>query len=357
VFYKESAMSGKGGKAGGGISAGSFVFKANIGAELNSNTNTTSKKAISLPITPQTLVSYFGEMHAIWVIEDFHKMDAEEKTKLSQVMKIFMDQSSQYKTLKIIAVGAVNTAREVVQYDPEMKNRVAEIQVPLMTIEELEEIIKKGNKILNFSFSNEVIRRIANYSSGLASVTHQLSLLICESEEIKQTLRVDKKADDKTLDVAIDEYINEHADSLKLIYDTATTCKHRRKFDRPEEILKAILNNKKDTSTIREISKHISKKYPDYKDNNLRKYVNELTTSERGEILRYDKDSDTYFFSTPFLKAYCFCKLDKKYEASMITTLQMLENLKTTLHEKLEEEYNQFLDEFYDDAPAYFDDD
>ncbi len=174
--------------------------------------------------TFQTLAKYFGEANAIWIIEDFHKINTEEKTKLSQVMKIFMDMSEKYNSVKIIALGAVNTAREVVQYDPEMRNRVAEIHIPLMSKDELQEIIQVGTKLLNFAFSKDVSEKIAIYSCGMASVTHQLSLLICENEEVETTLNVDRKADDKSLDVAIDEYISETSDSLKHIYDIAVKC-------------------------------------------------------------------------------------------------------------------------------------
>ena len=43
-----------------------------------------------------------------------------------------MDKSADYPYLKIIALGAVNTGREVVEYDTEMRNRVSEIEVTLM---------------------------------------------------------------------------------------------------------------------------------------------------------------------------------------------------------------------------------
>ncbi len=356
VFYDESAEFDDGGKTGGGISASYFGLKANLSAEVNSNKKIKSKKAVILPITPQTLAKYFGEANALWIVEDFHKIDINEKTKLSQVMKIFMDQSVQYKSLKIIAIGAVGTAREVVQYEPEMKNRVAEIEVPLMIIKELEEIIIKGNELLNFTFSEDMTEKIATYSSGLASVTHQLSLLICENEEVEQTLAIDKTANDKTLEIAIDEYVNENSDSLKHIYYSAIACKNRRRYEKPEEILGAILKSKKDALSIKDISNFIKKKYSNFTDKHLRKYVHELTTSERGEILRNDKDSDTFYFSTPFLKAYCYCVVDKKYDDSIITKAQLLENLKNTLHKELEEEYDKFLDEFYNDSPAYLDD-
>lgn len=76
-----------------------------------------------------------------WVIEDFHKVEESEKMKLSQAMKIFMDCGTDYPELKIIALGAAQTARQVVEYDDEMRNRISEIEVLLMEDDEIHQII------------------------------------------------------------------------------------------------------------------------------------------------------------------------------------------------------------------------
>ena len=342
VFFEQSKENSKGSKISGGIIANYLALKATINSEINSSSHFRSKRAVDLPITPQTLAEYLGNINACWVIEDFHKMEPNEKTKLSQAMKIFMDLSKDYHRLKIIAVGAVNTAREVVQYDAEMKDRIAEIYVPLMTDDELQEIVIKGNQLLNFNFSKDVTEKISLYSSGLASVTHQISLLICENEEIFETCKPDRKADDKSFDVAIDEYVHENSDSLKHIYDQATKCKYKRNYDNPEVILTAILQNKKDEQTIREIADSIKRKNKDYKDNNLRKYVNELTMTERGEILRYNSDADTYSFSNPFIKVFSICSLNKNDNSSIITKAQIIEELKSTMAQELIDARKQF---------------
>ena len=79
----------------------------------------------------------------------------------------------------------------------------------------------------------------------------------------------------------------------------------------PEKILKAILELEKDTFSIVDISQKFSEQILNYKTNNLRKYVMQLTTSERGEILRYNKNADNFSFSNPFLRGYCHIHLIK----------------------------------------------
>lgn len=106
--------------------------------------------------TPQMLARLLGGAECCWVLEDFHKMESTEKVKLAQIMKVFMDMADAYRNLKIIAIGAVGSARQAVEADAEMKNRVSEIFVPLMSDEEIGQIIQKGQDLLNFSMNINV---------------------------------------------------------------------------------------------------------------------------------------------------------------------------------------------------------
>src|SRR5690606_1084042 len=107
-----------------------------------------------------------------------------EKQALSQLMKVFMDLSDDYSDLKIIALGAVDTARQVIDYDKEMRNRVSEIQVSLMTEDEIEAIITKGENALNIKFNPKIKKLISRHSNGLPSVCHHFCLNMCIAASI-----------------------------------------------------------------------------------------------------------------------------------------------------------------------------
>jgi len=104
--------------------------------EYQSKKNEGNTELLPPQLTASRLGKFFGEANCCWVIEDFHKITGEHKTKISQLMKIFMDMAVDYPELKIIALGAVGTAREVVQYDHELNNRVSEVLVKPMEKEE-----------------------------------------------------------------------------------------------------------------------------------------------------------------------------------------------------------------------------
>ena len=344
VYYSKSNESKDNKGIGGELSASYLGIKASIKSDLSTSKSSVKSRAVDLPITPQTLAKYFGEANYCWVIEDFHKMPEEEKVKLSQIMKVFMDMSIDYPNLKIIALGAVNTARQVVQYDPEMKNRVSEIYVPLMSENELKGILDKGCKLLNINFSRDVREKIIIYSSGLAAVTHQLSLLTCIEREVYKTVNPKIVIDKEILEAAINEYLKENSDSYKGTFDLATKINKTRKYESPEEILKAILvYERKESVTVRDITEIIQKKQVNYRPTNLRKYIDELTTTERGEILRHDKDSDTFSFSNPFIRAFTHLKFRKKVGEELFNKDRLIEDLKTTLENEMIAAQAQFL--------------
>lgn len=348
VFYTDKKGSEKSDKIGGSVGASYFGLKSIISAELSSIKKTSSKRAVELPITPQNLARYIGASNNIWVLEDFHKIDDAEKKQMSQIMKVFMDMSMEFPNLKIIAIGAVNSAREVVNFDPEMKNRISEIEVPLMQIEQLLGIISTGERLLNLEIDEKISKRIVTYSCGLPAVTHQLAYLLCEENGISQTHNSIKalEIDPKTFDGVLNEYITENSDSLKAIYEKSTVVYRKRKSDNPIDILKAIIDLNKEEATINEIAKQIRIKDKEYKAISLKKNLEELTKTSREEVLRFNKDSNSYHFSTPLVKAYFQCILKSKVDHHFATTKLIKEELQKNLKKELDMAREVFLNDY-----------
>lgn len=338
VFYVNQKENIETDKVGGTLSASYFGLKASIASEISGNIKSSSKRAVELAITPQTLARFIGASDNCWILEDFHKIDFNEKKLFSQIMKVFMDSSSEFPNIKIIAIGAVNSAREVVEFDPEMKNRISEIEVPLMNESELEDILKIGEKLLNIKLPERIISKIVAYSSGLPAVTHQLAYLLCEVNGIKKTHNSIKALDIKinTFDEALDEYLAENSDSLKATFESSTKILHKRKSENPAEILKAILSCNKEYVTVNDIIEVIKISDKNYKGNNLKKYVDEFIQPLRSEILRFNKDSMSYYFSNPFVKAYFQCVLRNDIGNEIINNKVLLKDFRDTLDKELE---------------------
>ena len=200
---------GKGKLQGGNVSKNQAIHK-----NITRNQNTI-----------QNLAKQLGERKCCWVLEDFDKMPPDEKKHLAQAMKLFMNTANKhnYSELKVIAVGAVNKAHEVVHYNRDMANRVAEIEVPLMTDDELRAIIALGEQSLNIEIKDEIKTKIVQISSGLASICHQLCLNLCLQNNIRtrsnQTYIIDDQ--DGTFKEAIEWYYSTNEQSLKNNLDKA----------------------------------------------------------------------------------------------------------------------------------------
>lgn len=276
--------------------------KSAVKSELVYENGARAQRALPLQLTPQRLAEFLGAARIVWIIEDFHKVKEDERRKVSQILKIFVDSSNKYKAVKIVAIGAVGTAREMVNYDNELTNRVSEIFVPLLTKDELEEIVAKGEKLLNIDFCREIHSDIIKYSNSLAAICHHLCFSICYNNKIMVTHKTRKKFDNKNLQDAVTAYLTQNSDSFKETLDRA--LKYRGGvLDDTKPILNAFCQKDKEELTHKEVINFQNNKKQFFRED-VKKYLNLLRTSDYGEILRYDDNSGKFSFSNPFFKAF-----------------------------------------------------
>ncbi len=291
--------------------------------EFGKSSSTKTKRVIPPQLTLQRLAEFLGEINCCWVLEDFHKVKPEDKKKISQSMKIFMDASVKYPDIKIIALGAVGTAREVVEYDKEMNNRVSEIYVPLMSSDELRDIIEKGEKLLNVKFKKEIKEEIIKFSCGLPSICHQLCLNICFERRIYETTSklidnsINSNVDTPSFgredfNHSVEKYLNEKSDSFKSEFDKALLTDSRRKINKAKIILQCIIELKLEEFYLKDIIKFIDKAGYAFTSEEIITIIREFTTAIRSEILIYDNDANVYRFNNIFLKAYCKLRFDSE---------------------------------------------
>lgn len=282
---------------GKNMSAKYLEISANIKAQSEKEKIIKENRLVAVQLTAQRLAEFLGEAGYVWIIEDFHKVNEKEKKKLSQVLKVFMDCSDEYPMVKIICIGAVGTARELIQYDKELSNRVAEIYVPLMSSSELEAIIKKGFKLLNISCeTGYLIDKIIYYSNRLASVCHQLCYDICNNSAIKKSSITKKNLNEENFSGAVKSYLNKVSDTFTKYYEKACSiegCKRLMQdiIDKDEEMYD-INTNEQDTGN------------PDTIVKEKKKILDKLLTPEYGEIFRVNQYSRKYYFSSPLFQTF-----------------------------------------------------
>ena len=176
-------------------------------------------------LTPQRLSKLFRNIGLVWMIEDFHKLVRDEKQKLADVIKIFVDESNEIdsgKISKIICIGAVCSPRELLSLDSNLSTRVDQIKVPLLTDKEIKEIIIKGCELLNVGVSDRLSNNLVSYSNNIGALAHSMCYDICYDAEIKKTSLIKKYIKDTSFNIAIKGYIDKNSDTFKQTYDLIT---------------------------------------------------------------------------------------------------------------------------------------
>lgn len=304
-------------------------IKVKLGSSSEEEETTKKKRILPPQLTPQSLARLMGQAGYCWVLEDYHKVDQKHKESLSQMMKVFMDMSDKYEDLKIIALGAVNTAREVVQYDGEMRKRVAEIHVEPMSQDEIKEIIKKGCIALNISIKKDLSEDIAHHSNGLASICHKICYIMCDNAEISETLTSSVAFDESDLQNALSEYIRDESDTIKCSFDKALKLKGS------DFVLRALAKINGDGECAEKVFASIikSEKAKTSLDK-ITKTLEMLGTEPYGEAVKFDTDSGRYSFSDPFLCAFAlayFEEKDKNLTKKSLSTKETAELLNNAL--------------------------
>ena len=105
-FFKQtdSLSETAGLKVTGGVEANGFK---SMGEVSSSQTMTAGfARLVNPQVTPQRLAEALGTERKILVIEDFHKLPEEEKKRLADLLKVFIDQANKYPELKVVCIGA-----------------------------------------------------------------------------------------------------------------------------------------------------------------------------------------------------------------------------------------------------------
>lgn len=272
-----------------------------VTAMKESSINSEEQRVLPPQITPQRLAEAMGKRKVVWVIEDFHKVEPAEKTKISQVMKLFMDIANDYPNTKTIVLGAADKGYEVVNHEKELDNRVSEIEVPLLSSDEIQKLLCKGADALNITFEGNIISQIEKYSNSLATIAHQIAYNLCSNNDVRKTQKKLVQIKEESLQMALDDFTSDKQDTYKELY-LRITKQREGKYKNVEIILEAIANIEKKDITQHDILVEIQKVYKDYPAGNLNIYLKKLVGVEGEEVLR--NNAGRYSFSDLFFETY-----------------------------------------------------
>ena len=296
-FYKQtgSISQTEGEKVLGGVEGYGLTSKAEL---TNSQTKVANfARLVNPQVTPQRLAEALGKANKILVIEDFHKLVENEKKRLADMLKVFIDQANKYPSLKVVCIGAVDTAREIVKLDNNLKQRVYECEIPLLNDSEIKEIVVRGCELLNIEMADDLIERIVHYSNQLGALAHQLSYDVCECEGISKSQIKKRKLTGEKFANAVEGYIDARSDTLKEVYDKAVND------PLGWYILRTFANRPLSKMSLKIISKRVNTVEHPFSENDIALKLAQLSTAEVG-ILRSDFNGSMFTVSDPFWGAF-----------------------------------------------------
>jgi hypothetical protein len=303
-YFIESRKETRSRKTGLTLGTVCSQIKVELAASRDAARESVAKRALPPQLNARLLAELLGEANACWVLEDFHKVEGPERARVAQLMKVFMDLAVDYPMVKIVANGAVATGRQVVQADAEMWNRIAEIEVPPMSGDEVEAIVAKGEELLNVRFPDDIKASIRHYSNGLAAVAHQLCLNLCFARGVVETQAESLTFTAADFDRALQRWLADAADTLRSHYDAAVRVRRAPKYQCCRLILQALSRLPRDGGTWGEVYEAIRAESPDFPKRSLTRYLSQLCAPPKGELLVLDPVSGKYSFASPLMHAY-----------------------------------------------------
>lgn len=278
------------------------LVRASAATTETATSGVTDRRLLPPQLNPRRLGGLMGAQGLCWLLEDFHKLEVAHKRSFAQALKTFSDLSERYRTFKVVATGATASAREVIQYEPEMANRVAEIHVPLMSGDEIGTLISQGESLLNVTMT-EVRAPLIKYSVGVAGVCHQLALNMCRNAGVLATRRKRHHFAPDDMKEAAQRWAAESRDSIKATFAKALRRSRVRRYDNGRLILQALATGPLEGMTHAEVLSEIRRSEPDYPSGNLTSYLRELMKEERGALVR-SNDEGGFRFVDPLHHTY-----------------------------------------------------
>ena len=145
------------------------------------------------------------------IIDDFHLLKDELKQSVSDLLKVLADESRE--DIKIVLIGINRAGECLIQLAPDLNNRIDTIKFEANPLEKIQELITKGEQILNITM--ECKNDIARSSFGSFHIAQMLCKTLCINQNITE-----HQENATSLSMPIDEIINIKMQELSRIFAT-----------------------------------------------------------------------------------------------------------------------------------------
>lgn len=155
------------------------------------------------------------------IVDEFDRLKDEQTTTLfADTIKLLSDEPTR---ATILLVGVADSIDEMVHDHKSVGRALRQVQIPRMTIDELEGIIDRGAKAIKLDVNQAHREQIASLSEGLPHYTHALSLYA-----VQRAIEHDRdKLNDDDIEAAKATSVRKAQRTIITAYNKATRSAHR----------------------------------------------------------------------------------------------------------------------------------
>ncbi len=140
------------------------------------------------------------------IIDDFHYLDIDIKTQISNLLKTAADELR--TDIKLILIGINNAGNHLVHIAPDLNDRIEIIKFGTAKEDKIKELIEKGEKALNISIHDK--ESIIRYSMGSFHIAQLLCQTLCVQAEIEY-----EQEEELNIDISAKSAVDERMDNLE----------------------------------------------------------------------------------------------------------------------------------------------
>lgn len=169
---------------------------------------------------PQDVYGVLKDMEkekSIVVIDNFHNLPNEIQIKFSKDLRTWNDLG-----LRFVILGIWKEQNYLTAYNTELLERIIEIPIEPWEMEDFENVISKGEVILNIQFSDELKNKILSMTYGSISILQELLKVSCLNAGIKEAPESKIEINNleyvtKAIDKKVNDYRTNYINKLKLL--------------------------------------------------------------------------------------------------------------------------------------------
>ncbi len=122
----------------------------------------------------ETVIEAIGETEHVVLVDDFHYMPREVQVEVAKQLK-----EASRRDVRIVTAAVPHRADDVVRANPELRGRVASVDVPYWKTADLVRIAEAGFDALNVDFDKKSAESLAREAAGSPQLMQALCLYAC----------------------------------------------------------------------------------------------------------------------------------------------------------------------------------